>query len=355
MPTLPAVERLNGYPMKESSVRLRAPGLYDVARAAGVSHQTVSRVINDLPNVRPETRSRVLAAIAQIGYRRNTAARTLVTRRSGAIGVMTNRTALYGPTSILLNVEGAARESGYFVSLVSLPDSTDASVHSALNHFMDQSVEGIVVVGASADLVIAAGKAGSNIPVVVVTAPTALAKGMYVTSVDNRAGAMLAMSHLIDLGHRNIAHVRGPADSLEASVRARAYRSALRSAKLPPGAVFDGDWTAESGYHAGEQLLTGELPDAVFAGNDEMALGVLRAFNERGVRVPDDVSIVGFDDIAGAAYFSPPLTTVRQDFPELGARCMGLMLAAIRGEPPSKPQLVPPTLMKRGSTAARPT
>ncbi len=326
--------------------------MYDVARAAGVSHQTVSRVLNDHPSVRPETRLRVQTAIEALGYRRNTAARALVTRRSETIGVVTARSALYGPTSVLIGVEAAAREAGYFVSLVSLADASEKQMRAALEHFLDQSVEGVVVIAPSADVVEAALKVDLRVPMVTISALAQQPAGIYVTSVDHLLGARLAVRHLVGLGHRRIAHIAGPADSLDSSARTRGWRQELDAAGLPDGRLLVGDWSAETGYAAGLTLAR-DIPDAVFAGNDEMALGLLLALAESGITVPDDVSVVGFDDIPGAAFFSPRLTTVRQDFHALGSSCMTLLTSALAGQNPSAQVLVPPQLIIRASTAQR--
>ena len=331
----------------------KPPGMYDVARAAGVSHQTVSRVLNEHPSVRPETRARVLAVIEDLGYRRNSAARALVTRKSGIIGVITTRDALYGPTSVLLGVEAAARQNGYFVSLVSLSEPNQGEMRAALEHFMDQRVEGVVVVAPSSDFVQASVAVRPGVPMVTVSALAQCPAGIYVTAVDHYRGARTAVRHLIDLGHTEIAHISGPRDSLDASARVRGWRDELRAADLRPSSVIVGDWTATAGYGAGEQLISGSgLPTAVFAGNDEMALGLLRALAVHGVRVPREVSVVGFDDIAVSAFFAPPLTTMRQDFSELGRRCIAVLVAVIGGGQPVAQSLVEPVLMVRSSTAA---
>ncbi len=333
----------------------RPPGMHDVARAAGVSHQTVSRVLNGSTSVRAETRARVLDVIDQLGYRPNRAARALVTRRSGTIGVVTTRSVLFGPTSVLLSVEAAAREKGYYVSLVSLARASEDEMRSAVLHFLDQSVEGLIVIGTSARFVDAAWSASGRVPTVVVSALDNPPPGLYVATVDHHAGALMAVNHLLGLGHRAIAHLRGPADSLDGTARVRGWRDALSAAGVDEHRLIDGDWSAESGYRAGLQLVREGLPSAVFAGNDEMALGMLRAFAEHGVGVPQDVSVVGFDDIAGAAQFSPPLTTVRQEFDALGHRCLAMLVEAIDGTEPESPALVPPTLLVRSSAAAPPS
>lgn len=332
----------------------KPPGMYDVARAAGVSHQTVSRVLNGNAKVAAETRERVTAAIEQLGYRRNSAARSLVTRRSGTIGVVTVRSALYGPTSTLLAIEAAAREAGYFVSLVSVLDSSDVQMKAALDHFMDQSVEGVVIIATALrlddELTL-----GLHIPVVTISPRAARPDAIHVTSVDHLLGARLATRHLIELGHRTIAHLSGPTDSPDATARVEGWRRELTTAGLSSSMQLVGDWSAQSGYEAGRSLIASGVPDAVFAGNDEMALGLLLALREAGMVVPEDISVVGFDDIAGSAFFGPPLTTVRQDFSTLGVRCIELLVSALRGRAASTPHLVPPELIIRSSTAPRAT
>ncbi|MET3807470.1 DNA-binding LacI/PurR family transcriptional regulator [Nakamurella sp. UYEF19] len=329
----------------------RPPGMHDVARRAGVSHQTVSRVLNGLPNVREETRERVVAAIAELGYRRNSAARALVTRRSSVIGVMTSGSTLWGPSSALIAVESAAREAGYHVSLAGIGSVDNAAVASAFEHFIDQSVEGIIVIAPEGALAHAADPFVTRVPVVMVSADAEPAPGVHITSVDQEAGARLAVRHLLDLGHTAIAHVAGPPLWFDAAARQRGWESELVSAGLRPVAPLAGDWTAVSGYEAGRKLAAGPLPTAVFAANDLMALGLIRALYDSGITVPQQVSVVGFDDIPGAAHFIPGLTTVKQDFAALGRQCIDILLAALN-EAPDEHRPLAPGLIVRESTAA---
>ncbi len=328
--------------------RPRVPGMHDVARRAGVSHQTVSRVLNDLPNVRPETRDRVLAAIAELGYRRNSAARTLVTRRSSMIGVLTSGSTLWGPSSALIGVENAARDAGYYVSVASVAGTGTGAAD--LQHFVDQGVEGIIVIAPEGALAHAADPFVARVPVVMVAAGTAPAPGLHITSVDQETGARLATRHLLDLGHRRIVHVKGPDPWFDATARLRGWQSEMRTAGLRPSRPLTGDWTAASGEAAGRRLLRGTLPTAVFAANDLMALGLTRALHDAGVSVPEQVSVVGFDDIPGAAHFIPGLTTVEQDFQALGRQCIGILLAALAGQADTTTPLAP-RLIVRESTA----
>lgn len=330
---------------------VRPPGMQDVARAAGVSHQTVSRVLNGHSRVRPETRQRVLAVIAELGYRRNSAARALVTSRSGTIGLLTPRSALHGPVATMVSVEEAARQAGLFVSVASLTDYGAASVAAALDHFLDQGVEGIVVIAPTPGAVEVASSLALRVPMVITAADTSAGLGFQSASVDQELGARLATRHLVELGHTDIVHVRGPLGWLDAEARCRGWRGELAAAGLQDTPPLVGDWTAESGFALGKQLLAAGPPSAVFAANDMMALGVVRAVTEAGIDVPADVSVVGFDDIEGAGFYRPPLTTVRQDFTALGGRCVALLLEQLAGGVSSSPVLLPPELVVRASTA----
>jgi DNA-binding LacI/PurR family transcriptional regulator len=334
--------------MTKSNARL--PRLEDVAERAGVSHQTVSRVINNHPNVSKATRERVEAAIAELGYRRNTAARSLVTRRSQTIGVLASELSQYGPANTLLGVEQAARNAGYFVSIAALKSVSRESIFDAVRHFMDQSVDGIVVSVPHSETLLALADLQVGVPVVAVGSlgNEAVSGAM----VDQTRGAELAVGHLIELGHRRIGHIAGPQDWIDGVARAEAWSAALRSAGLEDDLLMTGDWSAGSGYEIGRKLAAERSATAIFVGNDQMALGLLRAFNEAGVRVPDDVSVVGFDDQPESGYFTPPLTTVRQDFEELGRRCIDIMLAAIEDGESVSSTVVAPELVVRQSTSA---
>ncbi|MGR6918550.1 LacI family DNA-binding transcriptional regulator [[Actinomadura] parvosata] len=300
----------------------------DVAKLAGVSHQTVSRVLNDHPKVRKETRARVLRAITALGYRRNLTARALVTRRSHRLGVVSFDTILYGPASTVHGIERAAREAGYFVSIMSLRTIDRAGVNEAIGHLAEQGVDGVVVVAPQR----AAAQALADLPPGL---PAVAVEGRHegevaVVSVDQREGARHATAHLLALGHDTVWHVSGPDDWLEAEGRHEGWRAALADAGREIPEVLAGDWTPRSGYRAG-RVLAARVAEvtAVFVANDQMALGLLRAFSEAGVRVPEQVSVVGFDDIPEAAYFTPALTTVRQDFGEVGRLSIGLLLKQI--------------------------
>jgi DNA-binding LacI/PurR family transcriptional regulator len=330
----------------------RAPVMADVARRAGVSYQTVSRVINDHPSVAPSTRARVSAAIAELGYRPNAAARALVTRSNRTIGLVTVNISQYGPAHTMLGLEEAVRGAGYALGVAILDDLSQDAMKEAVDRFVAQSVDAVVVQATYDAAVRAVAALRVPVPLVAVQAghgdvPTA--------SVDQAAGAGLATHHLLDLGHRSVHHVSGPHDSQEARARVQAWRGALTAASCEVPDLEPGDWTAVSGYEAGRRLVArreaGEAVTAVFAANDQMAVGVLRALAEADLRVPQDVSVVGFDDIPEAAYLSPPLTTVRQDFAELGRQCVDIVLRLLDGgDGESEP--VRPELVVRASAAA---
>lgn len=332
--------------------RPRPPSLNAVAQLAGVSHQTVSRVINDFPGVRPETRERVVEAIAALGYRRNNAARTLVTQRSGLIGVIAVGSFLFGPTSTLASIEEASREHGYMTLLSTLRRADEVALRDAVDACLDRAVEAIVIIASRESLVRLSASLRTGVPVIVVGPSPVGADGLHTLSVDQELGGRLAVRHLAELGHREITVLSGPLDWIDAQDRLRGARAECAERGLT-ATVVDGDWTAARGHEVGLDLVAGGLPTAVFAANDHMALGLLSAFNAHGARVPDDVSVVGFDDVAGSDYFSPALTTIRQDFTTLGHRVLAAALVLLEG---GSPDLTPiaPTLAERASTGLAP-
>ena len=339
--------------MREEVAPARPPGMHDVAKVARVSHQTVSRVLNNHPHVRPDTKERVKRAIAELGYRRNAAARSLVTRRSGVIGVLTPRTELYGPTNSMIAVEVAAREAGYFVSLASVSDTSAAALGAAVDHFKDQAAEAVVLIAPEREWLAAARVVAENMPVVTMCADFRAARPSLVTvALDNRAGARLATTHLLQLGHRDIAFVAGSGTSPEAAARQRSWRDEMQRARLSTARRYAGDWSSASGYAAGCRMIADGVPTAVFAANDQMALGVLSALAEAGLEVPGDVSVAGFDDGPDSAYFTPALTTVRQDFTALAERCVTVLELILRGELATSVR-IRPELVVRSSTARR--
>lgn len=325
----------------------RAPSIYDVARRAEVSHQTVSRVLNGFAGIRPETRDRVLAAVADLGYRPNRAARALATNRTHSIGVLVPATADFGPTSSLHSVEQAARDAG-FHALVTSTRLDQESVRESLAFLVAQSIEALIVIAPYRVVVDELAQLPPDIPTVALQTGST-GEGDLV-GVDQAAGAHLAAEHLISLGHRRIQQLTGPAEFLEAAVRRDAGDAALAAAGLATRPHLVGDWTADSGYAALDRLD----PDvtAVLCGNDQMALGLVHALVDRGRRVPHDVSVIGFDDIPEAAHSLPPLTTVHQDFREVGVRAVRHLMALLDGGAAAPEPAIAPTLVVRGSTAA---
>jgi DNA-binding LacI/PurR family transcriptional regulator len=331
----------------------RTAVMADVAKLAGVSHQTVSRVINHSTQVRPETKQRVLAAMRQLDYRPNPAARALVTGRSGTLGVVSFDTTLYGPASTLFAIEQAAHAAGYFITIVSLLVLDRTSVLGAVERLRVQGVDGILVITPQEGAADALVNLPAGVPLVAVEAGRP--NSVPLVAVDQFAGAVSATQLLLDLGHRTVWHVAGPRDFLEAQQRVDGWRATLEAAGADVPEVLVGDWSPRSGYRIGQQLADDPDVTAIFVANDQMALGVLRALHEHGREIPREVSIVGFDDIPESQYFMPPLTTVRQDFSEMGRSSLRLLLELIQdtGQPPQRLTIAPELVVRR-STAPPP-
>lgn len=329
-----------------------ATTIFDVARLAGVSHQTVSRVLNDLPNVRAATRERVEQAIRQLNYVPSQAARALVTRRSRTIGLVATGLPDFGPSSIVLSFNQSARAAGYAVIASHPADIEGPTLRSAAEMLIRQNVEAIVLLAAERGVLDAFDGWELGVPLVAI-ASEARGRGVRV-SLDQYGGARRAVGHLQELGHRDILHIAGPVGSMDAEERLRGWRDALADSGMTPTEPLRGDWSSTSGYDLGRQLLAGRVPEAVFVGNDQMALGFLHALQGTGLRVPEDVSVVGFDDVPDSAYFAPPLTTVRQNFTVLGQEAMSAVLAQLRDEDSSVMSAMQiPELVVRASTRRR--
>lgn len=330
----------------------KPPSQADVAALAGVSSQTVSRVANGRTNVDEETRERVLSAMNVLGYRPNSAARALVTGQFRMIGVISFSLSAHGNSRTLQAISEAAQAAGYSVNLVGPETQTGGAMRQAVTKLTSQGVDGIIMVEAQIldhpDL-----RLPTGIPVVIADGDP----DRRHPSVDNNqaAGAEAATTHLLDLGHRTVWHLAGPQDSYSARRRAAAWYATLKRAGAPVPQVHYGDWSAASGYRIGQRLAADPDITAVFAANDHMALGLIRALREAGREVPGDVSVVGYDDVAESAYFHPPLTTVHQDFEAVGSLCVSLLLDQITNGHRSGndvQSVVAPQLIERGSTAA---
>jgi len=312
-----------------------------VASRAGVSGQTVSRVVNDSPRVDPITRERVEKAMVELGYRPHRAARALRTGRSQTIGLVVTTLATVGNSRMLQATAEAAAERGYALTLVTAGEN----VADAFERLAEQEVDGAIVLNEASALVPAAERP-AGLRLVVVDAPGAA--DLAVVHSDHVGGAAAATAHLLALGHETVHHLAGPVDSFAASERERGWRETLLAAGIEPPMIVRGDWSAEAGFAAGDAL---GAASAVFCANDQMALGLLRALAQAGRRVPDDVSVIGFDDVPDAANYRPPLTTIRQDFTALAHRAVDLLVAEIEGTPGAEASAVVPTLLvERAST-----
>ena len=328
----------------------RAANIFDVARLAGVSHQTVSRVINGHLSVRPQTRERVEEAIKQLRYRPSTAARALVTRRSRNLGLIMPGSAVFGPSSTVLGFTRAARAARYTVSITSVFEPEEESVRAATESLLSQHVEAILVVADDRRVLEAAGRIELEVPLVAVDSTRRV--GASAVSIDQYGAARMATEFLVSLGHTRILHLAGPASSTDGGERERGWRDVLAEHGLASSPPLFGDWTPDSGYG----LVAGAVGrgfTAIFSANDQMALGAMHALADAGLEVPADVSIVGFDDIPEAAHFSPPLTSVHQDFDQLGGDLMTTVLAVLDDQRLDLPARVP-TLVERASTAYAP-
>ncbi|WP_327722229.1 LacI family transcriptional regulator [Streptomyces sp. NBC_00490] len=332
-----------------------APRSEDVARLAGVSRKTVSRVLNNEPYVSEESRRRVLAAAEELGYRLNHAARALASGRTRSIGVVALGTAGYGTASLLVGIEQAVRDAGYALRVLNTPDGNPQSIAAALESLLEQGVDGIVV---SEPIVEGEVPLGVDVPVLFLGAPPAFSAARTLSvGVGAHQLARTATDHLLDLGHATVHHLAGPRRWYATTDRIEGWRAALadRGAHEPP--VLNGDWSAASGYAAGRELAAYGSVTAVFAGGDEMAIGLIHALREAGCRVPEDISVVGFDGNPVFAYVSPPLTTVRQPFEAASSEGIRLLLHAIEKPDTALPPANDPPveLIVRGSTAPPPS
>lgn len=289
----------------------------EVASAAGVSTQTVSRVINERPDVSPETRKRVQEVIVTLGYQPSALARSLIRQRSYTLGVVTAGLKFIGPSRTLSGITAAAEEAGYALLLKELPYSEEKNIEPILLSFLSRHVDGIIW---------AVPEIGENrtwirhhpmdldVPIVHLTMEPQ--PGLSIVSIDNRLGGRIATSHLIEQGYRKIGHIAGPLDWWEARQRFAGWRDAILQAgcDYQENHWAEGNWSSASGAQAAEKLLN-QYPDldGIFVANDQMALAVLQIAHQCGKRVPDDLGVVGFDNILESAYFLPSLTTIQQD------------------------------------------
>lgn len=324
----------------------------DVAAIAGVSHQTVSRVLNRPEIVRPETRERVERAISELGFRRNAAARALATNRTRLIGILSHSASYFGPARMAAAIDSAARARGYFTTLGVLQSQDLAELYPVVDHLLGLNVDGLIFIASGAEALEEAMVAARSIPVSVIASEADEHTCVASVRIEQEEGARAVTRHLIEGGRRRIAHITGPDDWFSTKSRLRGFRREMAAHGLP-GIEVPGNWSGQAGYDATIALLEregSERVDAIFAANDVSALGVVRALGQFGVRVPDDVAVAGFDDIDGADQFSPPLTTVRQPFAEAGRAALKQLMCLIDTSTVPPLVTVPTTLVVRGST-----
>ena len=335
---------------------LRTPSknatLSDVGAFCGVSYQTVSRVVNDSPFVAAKTRAQVLKAIAELGYRPNLAARRLATRRSSVIGMVGTKITYYGPAQVMVSIEETAKRGGYNLMFVGIERPSKARVVAAIDDLCEHQVDGVILGVHVEGSIDAIQKLCHGAPFVALDTNAAPAVPNVI--VDQQYGTRLAIEHLLDLGHQQIAFVSGPPLWSASKERRKGWEKALKHAGLKPGPCIEGDWSAESGFAAAVKLLDRRPRDftAIVAANDHMALGVLRALHGKAIRVPEQISVVGYDDLPEARFFEPPLTTIHHDFAGQGERCVEMLLSMIQRQTfdPAL-QLLRPNLIIRESTS----
>lgn len=332
----------------------------EVALAAGVSTQTVSRVINERPDVSPETRKRVQEVIDQLAYRPSAVARSLIRQRSHTLGVVTAGLKYIGPSRILSGIASAVEEAGYSLLLKELPDFDTQEIEPIFESFLSRHVDGIIwAVPEVGDNRIWVKDASLDLAVPLVYLTMQAQNDISVVSVDNYLGGKMAVTHLFEQGCKNIGHIAGPLDWWEARERMTAWKDVLKEKGISAKDkhYVEGNWSLSSGVEAAEKLLK-QYPemDSIFVANDQMALSAIQYLRQVGLRVPEDIAIVGFDDLPESAFFFPPLTTIRQDQNTVAKLAVEDIIKTIESGwqelEPKEPQtiIVPPTLVVRQSS-----
>jgi DNA-binding LacI/PurR family transcriptional regulator len=324
--------------------------IYDVAERAGVSHQTVSRVLNNHPNLKLSTREKVEMAIRDLEYHPSHAARQLVTSQSNLIGLLLTESDLYGPSSILNAMEREARSAGYSVLSISILADDPQSWQEGIEQLRRLDIDGVMTIALPQVVIDEVSKAIPRVPLVVID--TEPSEEFDVINIDNVNGAQFAINHLIESGHTKIVHVSGPANAYEAQMRRRGYEQSMKRANLN-SEVIEGDWSIETGFRIGKELAKRSvLPTAIFCANDHLALGILKALHIAGIHVPSEVSLIGFDDIPESSYFTPALTTIKQDFNSLGMTAMNKLLSQLKESSDHETLMIQPILVVKESTQA---
>lgn len=338
----------------------RRPTIKQVAKAAGVSTQTVSRVINDRPDVAQETRERILMTIDELGYQPSALARSLIQQRSYTLGVVTAGLKHIGPSRTLNGITSAAEEAGYALLLKELPRFDAEDIVPIFQALLARHVDGIIwavpEVGENRNWV---DQQSLDLKIPIVYLAMESKENISTVSIDNFLGGRIAMSHLLEQGYQHIGHISGPMDWWEARQRMAAWQDALREAGFEARDDYwtEGNWSSASGFQAVEKLFR-QYPDmdSIFVGNDQMALGVIQFACQKGLKIPQDLGIIGFDNIPESAFFYPSLTTVQQDQYSVGKVAVEQMIKVIEsdrqglGTIEPKAIMLAPTLVVRQSS-----
>ncbi|AXK56715.1 MULTISPECIES: LacI family DNA-binding transcriptional regulator [Pseudomonas] len=324
----------------------------DVAALAGISYTTVSHVLNKTRPVSEEVRVKVEAAIKRLDYVPSAVARSLKAKTTATIGLLVPNSLNPYFAELARGIEDYCERNGYCVILCNSDDNPDKQ-RNYLRVLLEKRIDGLIVTSAGGDSGLAQGLAGVRTPMVIVD------RGLEgvdadLVRIDHHYGAYLATRHLLELGHRDIACIGGPANTSVAQMRLAGFRQALQEAgvEVPAGRILESDFSSTGGYRAAAQLLERRPPSAIFAANDMMGIGVLRAAAERNIRVPSELSVIGFDDILMSRYVYPALTTVGQSILQLGETAAELLLRRIAArELPVDQRIVTPNIVLRESTA----
>ena len=339
-------------PKKQTPMQQKPPVLGDVAKAAGVSVPTVSRVLTSSKYVAPSLRTRVLKAVNDLGYRPNVAARATRSGKRSMVAVLTGATSNYGYAQTIEGVERAARQAGMSVIIAVVESDAEEAVNAAIDLVLSQPVAGVIILEFDRPGLAAVRAFPRSIPMVVAGGGTGRSTRTTSALLDEHGAGKDATDHLLSLGHRTVHHIAVPTMGKQ-SGRTEGWKAALTAAGIPLPRILHATWEPSSGYSVGRKLAAQSGVTAVFCGNDDVAIGVIKAFVESGRRIPEDVSVVGFDDQPHVAMWRPALTTIRQDFQDLGSRAFRLLEKALDGGPkPPTASTVKPKLIIRGSTAA---
>lgn len=327
-----------------------SPSMADVARAAGVSPQTVSRVANGEPTVSPKTRERVLRAIRDLNYRPNAAARAMKRGSYKTIGIVYHSLRSVGTQMPVEVISRKAAQSGYATLLLPLEVPTQQNADGAISRLEEMAADAVIAIMPNVFAGPTKAPTFNAAPTLVVA--SSAAPGVASIDFDHRGGSKQAVDHLLELGHITVDHIAGTRDAPDSVLRREGWEDALKAANRHVPEPVYGDWTPGSGYRAAKELLSRRrLPTAIYVANDKMALGAYRAIREQGLRIPEDVSVIGFDNVDEAAVYDPPLTTVEQDFDAFGNEALAMTLDMIEGAAPDH-RIIPTRLAVRESTAA---